>query len=188
MPKGTSKPRANWMVKTKQCGQDGKIVHGPDGKPIEVHIPMGDAHFADGCPQPLYFPPNHPTPPELFKGMAVILEECGYTDMHKIWAECVGFKCWKNSDGEYGHCCCRCILFNEPDFVNVPSLLSSLCTENGINTIFLLKFSPELNPIEQCWGYAKHIYHECPPSSPIDNVVKNAQKALAAVPLECIHK
>ena len=175
-------------MKTKKHGEDGKIVHGPDGKPIEVRILMDDAHFSDGRPQPLYFPSNHPTHPGQFKGMAVILEERGYTDACKIWAECIGFKCQKNSDGEYSRCCCRRILFNEPDFVNVPSLLSSLCTQNGINTIFLPKFSPELNPIEQCWGFAKRIYHEFPPSLSIDNLVKNAQNALTAVPLECIHK
>ena len=32
MPKGTSKPRSNWMVKTKKCGEDGKIVHGVDSR------------------------------------------------------------------------------------------------------------------------------------------------------------
>ena len=117
-------------------------------RPVEVRIPMGDARFADGSPQPLYFPPDHPTHPGLFKGMAVILEERGYTGARKIRAECIGFKCPKDPDGEYGHCCCRRILFNEPDFVNVPSLLSSLCAKNNVPAIFLPKFSPELNPIE----------------------------------------
>ncbi|KAF9508871.1 hypothetical protein BS47DRAFT_1373595 [Hydnum rufescens UP504] len=142
-----------------------------DGKPIGVHIPMGDACFADGHSQPLYFPPGHPTHPGLFKGMV-----------------CTGFKCQKNSNGEYGPWCCQCILFNEPDFANVPSLLSTLCTKNNIPAIFLPNFSPELNPIEQCWGYAKQIYCEFPPSSAINDVIKNAQKALASVPLECIQK
>jgi len=149
---------------------------------------MGDARFADGSPQPLYFPPDHPTHPGLFKGMAVILEERGYTGARKIRAECIGFKCPKDPDGKYGHCCCRRILFNEPDFVNVPSLLSSLCAKNNVPAIFLPKFSPELNPIEQCWGYAKRIYREFPPSSAIEDVVKNARKALASVPLECVRK
>lgn len=75
MPKGTSKPGSNWMVKTKKCGEDGKFVYGSDGKPVQIRIPMSDACFADGRPQPLYFPPDHPTHPGLFKGMAVILEE-----------------------------------------------------------------------------------------------------------------
>src|SRR5258708_27552124 len=139
-------------------------------------MPMGNACFTDGSPQPLYFPPDPPTHPGLFKGMAVILEECGYVSVHNICAECVGFKCPKDPDGEHGRCCCRCILFNEPDFVNVPSLLSSLCAKNSVPAIFLPKFSPELNPIEQCWGYAKRIYREFPPSSAIEDVIKMLER------------
>ena len=70
MPKGTSKPGANWMVKVKEHGKDGKILYSPASKPLEVCIPMADGHS-----QPLYFPLDHPTHPGLFKGMAVILEE-----------------------------------------------------------------------------------------------------------------
>ena len=186
MPKGTSKPGANWMVKVKECGEDGKILYSPAGKPLEVHIPMANACFANGCSQPLYFPLDHPTHPGLFKGMAVILEEQGYINMCNTQAMCEGFKCKKGANSEYGQCCCCCILFNEPDFINVPSLLSSLCAKNGIPVQFLPKFFPELNPIKQCWGYAKQVYHECPPSSAIEDVIKNAPKALASVPLECI--
>ena len=137
MPKGTSKPNANWMVKIKKHGDNGKFVHGTDGKPVEVCIPMGNVCFSDGSPQSLYFPPDHPMHPGLFKGMAVILEECGHICAHNIHAECLSFKCPKDSNGEYGYCCCQHILFNEPNFMNVPSLLSSLCAENNILTIFL---------------------------------------------------
>ena len=188
LPKGTSKPGANWMLKVKKRSDDGKIVYDSSGKPAEVRIPMRSARFSDGRPQPLYFPQDHPTHPGLFKGMAVILEERGYVGARRLRAECAGFKCQKDSSGEYGPCCCRRILFNEPDFAIVPSLLSTLCNENGIPAMFLPKFSPELNPIEQCWGYAKRIYREFPPSSALDDVVKNAQKALASIPLECIRK
>ena len=100
--------------------------------------------------------------------------------------QCKDLKCEKNPDGEYGICCCRQVLFNEPDFVNVPSLLSMLCHNNGVKAIFLPKFSPELNPIEQCWGYAKWKYRETPPSSSIDDLVKNALNSLDSVPLESI--
>ena len=94
--------------------------------------------------------------------------------MHNTQAMCEGFKCKKGANGEYGQCCCCHILFNEPDFINVPSLLSSLCAKNGIPVQFLPKFSPELNPIKQCWGYTKWVYHECPPSLAIEDVIKNA--------------
>jgi hypothetical protein len=100
---------------------------------------MGDTMFADGHPQPLYFPPNHPMHPGLFKGMAVILEERGFENARNIRA-----KCEKNTDGEDGECCCRRILF-----VNVPSLLVSLCKRFGVPALFLPKFHPELNFIEQ---------------------------------------
>jgi hypothetical protein len=35
---------------------------------------MGDARFADGMPQPLYFPKGHARA-GIFKGMVMILEE-----------------------------------------------------------------------------------------------------------------
>jgi len=53
---------------------------------------MGNAQFADGSPQPLYFPKGHPHT-GVFKGMAVISEEQGFGDMSKVLAECKGFKC-----------------------------------------------------------------------------------------------
>src|SRR6266436_554907 len=106
--------------------------------------------------------------------------------MHNTQAMCEGFKCKKGANSEYGQCCCCRILFNELDFINVPSLLSSLCAKNGIPVQFLPKFSPELNPIEQCWGYAKWKYHETPPSLSIDDLVKNALNSLDLVPLESI--
>ena len=41
-----------------------------------------------------------------------------------------------------------------------------------------------LNFIEQCWGYAKRIYHLNPPSSGEDHLEKNAFASLEAVPLK----
>ena len=46
---------------------------------------MGDATFADGNPQPLYFPPGHERA-GVFKGMARILEEQGFLDASKLRA------------------------------------------------------------------------------------------------------
>src|SRR5258708_12942532 len=53
-------------------------------------------HSHGQCMLYRWLPPDHPTHPGLFKGMAVILEECN------IHAECVGFKCPKDPNGEYG--------------------------------------------------------------------------------------
>ena len=59
---------------------------------------MGNARFADGIPQPLYFPEGHECA-GVFKGMAMILEEQGFRDVH---AECPKFKCVPNAQA----CCC----------------------------------------------------------------------------------
>ncbi|TFY76443.1 hypothetical protein EWM64_g7570 [Hericium alpestre] len=42
---------------------------------------MRDGRFADDTPQPLYFPDDHPKMPGWFKGMEVIIRECG------LWPE-----------------------------------------------------------------------------------------------------
>ncbi|OAX32221.1 hypothetical protein K503DRAFT_702358, partial [Rhizopogon vinicolor AM-OR11-026] len=47
-------------------------------------------------------------------------------------------------------CCCRRMLYNEPDFVNVKSLLEIACEARGFRAIFFPKFHCELNFIEQC--------------------------------------
>ena len=159
------------------------------GTALMDHICMCNAHFTDGHPQPLYYPSNHPTHPSIFKGMAVLLEERGYHNARTLCAKCKGFKCAKNDTGEYvGNCCCCCILFELPDFKNVPSLLTSLCDLYGVQALFLPKFSPELNPIEQCWGFAKQTYREFLPSSTIKDLIRNMHEALASVPLVSIHK
>ncbi|KAF8958403.1 hypothetical protein BDZ97DRAFT_1906501 [Flammula alnicola] len=101
-------------------------------------------------PQSLYFPDGH-TYAGVFKGMATILEE--------LRAEC-----------KAETCCCRRILFNQPDFASVESVLETTCRALGF----------ELNFIEQCWGYAKCIYQ--------DHLERNALAALAGVPLASMRK
>ncbi|KAJ7787695.1 hypothetical protein B0H13DRAFT_2395179, partial [Mycena leptocephala] len=43
--------------------------------------------------------------------------------------------------------------------------------------------NPELNFIEQCWGYAKRIYRMFPPSSKEEDLTRNMLEALDSVPL-----
>ncbi|OAX30645.1 hypothetical protein K503DRAFT_751027, partial [Rhizopogon vinicolor AM-OR11-026] len=83
-----------------------------------VEVPMGDGTFADGSPQSLYYPEGHERA-GVCKGMGVILEERGYEGALKIRAECPKFQCEKGAT----RCCCRRMLYNEPDFVGVKSLL-----------------------------------------------------------------
>ena len=85
-------------------------------------------------------------------------------------------------------CCCRRILYNEPDFVNVESCLEATCKALGVLVIFLPKFHCELNFIEQCWGYAKRIYRLNPESSREDILEKNALAALETIPLPTMRR
>ena len=189
MPKGTPKAGENWGVEvTKRDPVSGKICYKADGKPEKIKIRMADAHFSDGMPQPLYFPVGHPRA-GVFKGMAKILEERGFGDMSKVRAECKGFKCVPPSEiGGTQNCCCRCILYNEPDFTNVKSLLEEQCKILGVLVLFLPKFHCELNFIEQCWGYAKRLYRLCPESSREDQLEKNSLNSLEAIPLDTMRK
>jgi len=115
-----------------------------------------------------------------FKGMVRILEERGFNMDHKK-AQC-GSK-FTDCDPEKPNCCCRRILFNEPDFREVESILASDAKENGYQIVFLPKFHCELNPIEQCWGYAKRRYRLLPPSSSEGDLQKNVVACLDEIPL-----
>ena len=134
-------------------------------------------------------PPKISTSPSheragIFKGMAVILQERGFGDMSKVRAECPKFKC----DPENPRCCCRRILYNQPDFVNVESLLTSACKARGIQVLYLPKFHCELNFIEQCWGHAKRVYRLNPPSSREEDLQINVLNALRAIPLAAMRR
>lgn len=111
--------------------------------------------------------------------MAVILKEQGYADAFSLRAQCKGFKCPPETDKP---CCCRCLLYNQPDFVNVKSLLKEHCEKRGFMVLIFPKYHCELNPIEMIWGWAK--YH-ClnPPSTKDEDVERYAIAALEAVTL-----
>lgn len=82
----------------------------------------------------------------------------------------------------------RRMLFNEPDFANVKSLLEIECESRGVEVLFLPKFHCELHPIEQCWGFAKQLYRLCPESSKEEDLEKNTIASLDAIPLLCIRR
>jgi transposase len=86
------------------------------------------------------------------------------------------------------NCCCWRMLFNQPDFANVPSLLETECSRQGFQVLFLPKFHPELTFIEQCWGYAKCLYRLNPESSQQDVLERNALAALDGIPLVCMRR
>jgi hypothetical protein len=162
MLKFTSKPESNWLVEVNVRDANGKAVYAPDGKILKRKVQMEDEIFPDGTKQTLYFEPGHPKA-GLFKGMAVILQEHGLIVQSNLKAQCNSkFQC---PDQGKSNCCCRRVLYNQPDFVQVESLLETFCRGCGVDIIFLPKFHCELNFIEQCWGFAKQIYRHYPASS-----------------------
>ncbi|KIK75976.1 hypothetical protein PAXRUDRAFT_171134, partial [Paxillus rubicundulus Ve08.2h10] len=176
-PKNTPKEGRNWGVEVNQTGTDRKPVYAANGKINKIKVPMEDGAF-DGKAQPLYFPPNHKRA-GTFKGMAVILEECSFGDVANLKAQWEDFKCPKDATD----CCCCRILYTEPDFMAVESLLETHCKAWGYQILFLPKFHCELNFIKQCWGYAKCLYHQFPASSKEADLGTNVLAALDSVPL-----
>jgi hypothetical protein len=163
MPKNT-KP---WMIEvTRRDPVTKKPMYTPDGKVEKVKVPMADTVF-NGKPQALYYLPDHANAGQ-FKGMRVLLEERGYTNVGSLRYECPGFKCPPGVKG----CCCRRLLYTQPDFEHVPSLLETVYKDRGFRLVFLPKFHCELNFIEQCWGYAKRTYRINPESSREDHLEK----------------
>jgi hypothetical protein len=187
MPKGIPKHGTNWGIEVSMRDPTtGKLVYRPDGTVEKTKIQMGNAQFRNGDPQPLYFPMNHPNIDlrGKFKGMAVILQERGYTNASSKLAQCKGFKCAPMATD----CCCRRILYNEPDFADAESLLETMCCGQGVEVVFLPKFHCELNFIEQCWGRAKTVYRTYPPSSKEEDLTRNTLSALASVPLRMMRR
>lgn len=184
MPKNIPKPGTNWGIwVTKRDATTGKPICQPDGTPEKVKIRMKDTQLPNGTTQSLYFPEGDQRA-GMFKGMAVILQERGKGDMTKKPAECPKFKC----NPKAKDCCCRRMLFNEPDFANVDSILQTTCNSRGFRVLFLPKFHCELNFIEQCWGRAKSVYRTYPPSSREDHLEENTIRSLESIPLSMMRK
>ena len=190
MPKKTPKPdpkkpekEANWFVEVDATDQQGNPIYGPDRKKLKKRVRMTDGVLPNGQPQSFYFPEGHPQA-GVFKGMAVILTERGFIREAGLKAQCKDFKCPEDRVD----CCCRRFLFNQPDFTAVESTLETLCKERGFPALFLPKFHPELNPIEQCWCCAKSIYREFPLSSKEDVMHSHVVETLDAVSLQHIRR
>ena len=186
MPKGTSgsvkgKENSNFLCEVTKHDHNGNPVHNPETGQVEKEkFLMTGAKFADGTPQSLYFPFDHPRFPGKFKGMSVILEEQGLGHLANLRFECPGFKC---QDVTADCCCCR-VLYNQPDLALVKSVLEHTCEELGVSVLFLPKFHCELNPIEMCWGYAKHLYRLKLESSHEDVLKLNTLESIDAIPLD----
>jgi hypothetical protein len=156
-------------------------VKNADGSQHQVQMQNGA--FSDSSPQSFYFPLHHPEA-RIFKGMRLIIREriaqgATLPDPTKLNAECRGFKCPPGRT----NCCCRRILFTQPDFVAQQSMLEEVAESRGFRVIFNAKFHCELSFIEQCWGYSKRVYREYPASSTEADLERNVLNALNSVPL-----
>ncbi|KIJ42644.1 hypothetical protein M422DRAFT_170720 [Sphaerobolus stellatus SS14] len=144
----------------------------PDDK-----LKMRNGVLPNGEQQPLYFPDDHPTMPGYFKGMSIILQERSLIQEAKLPAQCKNFKCQDVKSA----CCCRRVLFNQPDFTAQKVALVELIEANGHLVFFYPKYHCELNPIEQCWGTAKYEYRKLPIPANEAQMEVNSRKCLDSV-------
>lgn len=122
---------------------------------------MRNGTLPNGQPQLFYLPADHPDMPGWFKGMEVIICECGLWPVglsKGLHAQCKDFKCL---DGHVD-CCCWCILFLQLDFVGQRSQLKEQIELCGHICNFYPKYHCELNFIKQYWGAAKAKYRIAP--------------------------
>ena len=184
MSKKPTKPGNPFFgVERNKMGANGKPIYASDGTLVKEKVSMAGA-LLPGMPQSLYFSPDH-TQPGTFKGMQIILEERGFINLAGVRSECKDFKC---VDKKAERCCLRRMLFNQPDFTDVEPLLQTECRLRGYQVVFLPKFHPELNFIEQCWGFAKRRYRLNPPSPREADLERNMVAALDSVPLTTMRR
>ena len=150
-----------------------------------THFPGGpcmrSGNLPDGSPQHFYFPEDHPTMPGWFKGMEIIIRERGLwpKDGPGLPAQCPDFKCLADRTD----CCCRHVLFNQPDFSCQKSNLQEFIESRGHLCDFYPKYHCELNYIEQYWGAAKRQYCSAARSSTIKDMETLVKESLDGVPL-----
>ncbi|KAJ1299988.1 hypothetical protein OPQ81_003836 [Rhizoctonia solani] len=145
---------------------------------------MEPGKLPDGRAQSFYFPNDHPTHPGWFKGMAEVLRERGLEHIAEKPAQCRDFKCEEGRTD----CCCRRALFCQPDFESRDSTLEEAAQKLGTQVVFLPKYHCELNPIEQCWGYAKKKYRDMPETNKESVMKQYVIDAVDSVPLLSIRK
>lgn len=138
----------------------------------------------NGSPQQFYYEENHPQYPGWFKGMEQIIKERGLWPAGGLRAECPGFKC----EPGLTDCCCRRLLFCQPDFVAQKSQLEEYVMQRGHLCDFYPKYHCELNFIEQYWGAAKYIFRNGPRTSTEHELEAKVMSSLDKVPLDKIRR
>ncbi|KAL1744256.1 hypothetical protein HDZ31DRAFT_39074 [Schizophyllum fasciatum] len=118
-----------------------------------------------------------------FKGMKCLLEERGlWRDGMKTQCQKKFTKCPDNGKTGQTNCCCRHTLFNQPDFINIPTILQTTA-ETRRHCLVPSKFHCELNPIKMSWSYSKRVYRDFPFSKQQDVLERNVVRCLKVVPL-----
>jgi hypothetical protein len=149
-------------------------THKPDG------LRMQKGTLPDGTPQAFYFADTHPTMPGWFKGMELIIRERGLWPPAGLLALC------KKSSSTCVDCCCRHLLYNQPDFVAQKPLLQEVIEKCNHICDFYPKYHCELNFIEQYWGAAKWHYQNQLCVETMKNMEGNIFAALDMVPISSI--
>ena len=151
-----------------------KMVKGPK---LDEGPRMRHGTMPNGETQSFYFEDDHPTMPGWFKGMEQIIKERGLW-RDGLLAQCPGFKC----EAGKTDCCCRRLLFCQPDFVNQKSALEELVERRGHICDFYPKYHCELNFIEMYWGAAKFHYRISARTTNVEEMENNVKKCLNEVP------
>ncbi|KAI0280561.1 hypothetical protein BC826DRAFT_924333 [Russula brevipes] len=150
-------------------------THQPNG------LRMRDGTLPNGKHQSFYFPDDHPSMPGWFKGMEVIIRERGLWPADRdLLAQCpLGSGC----PPDRTDCCCRRILFLQPDFVSQKSQLQELVESRGHLCDFYPKYHCELNFIEQYWGAAKLRFRMAGRATTINEMERKVIQCLDDIPL-----
>ncbi|KIY60940.1 hypothetical protein CYLTODRAFT_363543 [Cylindrobasidium torrendii FP15055 ss-10] len=184
----TKGPSANFHVAVDVLNEHGRPVVDADGKKVKAKERMANGTH-NGQEQSFYFPDDYEVV-ELrgwFKGTERILQERGYNTAGKK-SQC-GKSFHNDCPKDRTDCCCRRMLYSEPDFQQVSSQLELLAKlKLGVSILYLPKFHCELNFIEQCWGYAKARYRVLPPTKSQEDMEKNVLKVLDEIPLETMQR
>jgi hypothetical protein len=129
--------------------------------------------------QDLYFDHDHSIMPGWFKGMEVIIWECGLWPEKGLNTQCDGFKRVAGKTD----CCCHRLLFTQPNFMAQKSHLEELITSHRHICNFYPKYHCKLNFIGQYWGAAKLCYRNSPKPTDINEMEANMKACLDNVPL-----
>jgi hypothetical protein len=139
---------------------------------------MRHGQLPNGDMQPFYFPDDHPSMHDWFKGMEQIIRERSLWPAEGLVAQCQSFRCPPGCTD----CCCRRLLFSQPDFPNHKSQLQELVESCGHLCNFYPKYHCELNFIEQYWA-AKLRFHSMERVATIEKMGQQVVASLDDIPL-----